>query len=159
MNSIMQEYYGLFELYQNLRRQLMTSLTDEDLAFTPGGDNMPLGALCREIGETEVAYIRSFETFTQDFSYRVDDPTLETSVARLSAWFAELDAELKNTVAGLSEQDLADRVIDRGGGFTLPPRIQLEVYKEALLIFYGKAAVYLKAMGKPQSEQWEHWIA
>jgi len=49
-------------------------------------------------------------------------------------------------------------VIDRGGDFKLPPRIQLEVYKEALLIFYGKTDVYLKAMGKALPTQWREWI-
>jgi hypothetical protein len=39
------------------------------------------------------------------------------------------------------------------------PTFQLEVYKEALLIFYGKASVYLKAMGKPRPQQWQEWIA
>ena len=52
----------------------------------------------------------------------------------------------------------ANRKIDRGGGFIISPAIQLEIYKEALLIFYGKADVYLKAMGKPRPEQWTVWI-
>lgn len=39
------------------------------------------------------------------------------------------------------------------------PTFQLEVYKEALLIFYGKASVYLKAMGKPRPPQWRERIA
>jgi hypothetical protein len=34
----------------------------------------------------------------------------------------------------------------------------LEIYKEALLIFYGKTSVYLKATGKELPEQWLAWI-
>ena len=159
MDSIMREYWPLFEMYQALRAQLMESLSDEELQFQPGGENPTLGALCREMGEVEVAYIRSFQTFTQDFAYRNEQPGLEESVARLSTWYAELDGELKAAIEALSEDDLENRVIDRGGGFTVSPRIQLEIYKEALLIFYGKASVYLKAMGKTRTEQWQHWIA
>jgi hypothetical protein len=55
-------------------------------------------------------------------------------------------------------KEIKTRQIDRGG-WSLPPLIQLEVYKEALLIFYGKVGVYLKAMGKPRSQQWQDWIA
>jgi hypothetical protein len=117
-----------------------------------------LGTLCREIGEVEHAYIESFRSFKQDFSYRNSEPGLADSVGRLTAWFAELDAALQATIAGLSDDEIASRLIDRGGGFTLPPQIQLEVYKEALLIFYGKADVYLKAMGKELPEQWRDWI-
>jgi uncharacterized damage-inducible protein DinB len=158
MNSIMREYYPMFQMYQDLRDQMMAILTDEDLAFRPGGENPALGALCREIGEVERAYIESFKTYTLDFSYRNAEAGLEGSVERLSAWFAALDRELKAVVEGLSDDDIQSRVIDRGGGFTLPPRIQLNIYQEALLIFYGKASVYLRAMGKTLPEQWRDWL-
>jgi DinB family protein len=158
MNSIMTGYYPTFEMYQALRNQLMEILTDGDLDYQPGGTNPPLGALCRELGEVEHAYIQSFKTFTLDFSYRNPEPGLEHSVARLSAWFAELDRELKATIEGLSEDDIRQRGVDRGGGFTLPPQINLSVYNEALLIFYGKVIVYLRASGKPVPQQWADWL-
>ena len=158
MNSIMNNYFPVFEMYQALRNQLMELLTDEDLSFRPDVSNPTLGALCREIGEVEYSYIQSFKTFKQDFSYRKKEPGLEVSVEKLTAWFEELDNELKATVEGLSEEAIQNRVIDRGGDFTLPPQIQLEVYKEALLIFYGKVSVYLKAMGKTLPKQWQEWI-
>ncbi len=158
MNSIMEGYYPIFEMYQALRSQMMAILSSEELSFRPADENPTLGSLCREIGEVEYAYIQSFETFSLDFSYRNEDPVLEESVEALIAWYAELDETLKQTVASLSEDDIKNRVVDRGGGFTLPPQIQLDVYKEALLIFYGKASVYLRAMGKTLPEQWQHWI-
>jgi uncharacterized damage-inducible protein DinB len=159
MNSIMREYWSVFQMYQALRNQLMDACSDEDLAFSPGGDNPSLGKLCLEIGEVEHAYVESFQTFGQDFSYRNEDPGLAGSVDRLSAWFGELDGELQAAIEALTDDDLLHRTIDRGGGFVIPPRIQLEIYKEALLIFYGKVSVYLKAMGKPRTEQWQDWIA
>ena len=158
MNSIISEYYDLFELYQSLRNQLLAVLTDENLAFIPGGENLSLGALCREIGEVQVSYIQSFETLKQDFSYRNLEEGLEGSVERLQAWFQELDGQLRAAIEGFSEEDLENKVIDRGGDFIIPPRIQLEIYKEALLIFYGKTSVYLKMLGRVPSEQWQEWI-
>ena len=157
MNSILTDYYPTFRMYQALRTQLMDNLRDDDLRYTPGGTNLPLGALCVEIGETEHAYVQSFKTFAIDFAYRNPEPDLETSRARLTAWFQALDAELEATIAGLTDEDVKTRQIDRGG-WSLPPLIQLEVYKEALLIFYGKVSVYLKAMDRPRSQQWQDWI-
>jgi hypothetical protein len=58
MNSIMSEYWPIFTMYQDLRNQMMTLLTDGDLAFTPGSTNLTLGALCREMGEVEHACCR-----------------------------------------------------------------------------------------------------
>ena len=90
---------------------------------------------------------------------QIEDPELESSVERLGAWFQALDRELKATLESLSEDDIQSRVIDRGGAFVIPPMFQLHIYREALLIFYGKASIYLKALGKTQPEQWSSWIA
>ena len=158
MNSLMREYYPTFELYQAMRNQLMEILSDADLIFQPQGENETLGALCLEIGETEASYIQSFKTFKQDFSYRKEEMGLERSVDRLAAWFGDLDRELKSALEAISEKELRDRVVDRGGGFMMPLHIQLDVYKEALLIFYGKVSVYLKALGKERPQQWQEWI-
>jgi hypothetical protein len=158
MNSIMTDYYSIFEEYQAMRTQLMQSLSDTDLAFTPGGANPSLGALCREIGEVQRAYIDSFKSFTLDFSYRNTTPGLAGSVAQLADWFAALDAELKTTVAGLSPEDVAGRRIVRGPTFSLPPQTQLSIYQEALLIFYGKVMVYLHCLNKTPSQQMRNWL-
>jgi hypothetical protein len=158
MNSLIENYYPTFELYQSLRAQLMEILTDEDLLFNLGGENITLGGLCRQIGEIEHSYILSFRTSTQDFDYRNDQPGLAESVERLTAWYEVLDNELKGVLTALSEEDLISREIDRGGGFVVSPAVQLERYKEVLLIFYGKADIYLKAMGKERPEQWAVWI-
>ena len=159
MNSIMQDYWPTFELYQAIRGQILSVLDDEDLRFSPGGANRPLGELCREIGETEHIYIESFKEFKCDWSYRHPEPGLADSVARLSVWYAELDAQLKAAIEGLTEEQIQNALVVRDANFTLPPRIQLNIYQEALLIFYGKASVYLKALNKTVPEQMRAWIA
>jgi hypothetical protein len=159
MNSILKEQGQILEATQALRNQLMEILTDEDLGYSPGGENPTLGALCREMGEVQQAYITSFQTFELDFTYRVEDLGLEVSVERLAEWFGALDGALMAALEALSEEDIQNRVIDRGGGFVLPPAFQFHIYREALLIFYGKASVYLKALGKTPSEKWQAWIA
>lgn len=157
MNQLMQTYYPTFEMYQALRSQLMELLSDNDLSFQLAG-NPTLGALCREMGEVEQAYIDSFKTGTLDFSYRHSErEAIEGNVARLIIWYAELDATLKQTIAALNDEEIANTLIDRGA-FQLPPNLQLFVYNEAQLIFYGKVSVYLKAMGKALPQQWEQWI-
>ncbi|MFN2226452.1 MAG: DinB family protein [Anaerolineae bacterium] len=159
MNSLMQEQGPVLEQTQALRNQLMEILADEDLAYSPGGDNPTLGGLCREMAEVQQSYIISFQTFEQNFDYRIEDPGLETSVAQLSGRFQAMDHELKAALETLSEEDIQKRLIDRGGGFVLPVAVQFHIYREALLIFYAKTSVYLKALGKTLPEQWRTWIA
>jgi hypothetical protein len=164
MNSIIGGYLSasFFTEYQALRDQLLELLEDEDLSLRLGGDTMSLGALCREMGEIEHTYVESFRTFRQDFSYRNPDAEREHSVRALKAWFAELDRDLMAAVAALSEDDIGRRRIVRSdfdeAFFSPLPRIQLDVYREALLIFYGKVSVYLRAFERPLPEQWRDWI-
>jgi hypothetical protein len=116
VNSVIGGYLAesFFREYQGLRDQLMGILGDEDLRLRLGGETASLGALCREIGEIEQAYVESFRTFRQDFAYRNPDPALEHSVVALKAWFAELDRDLMSAVEALSEDDIASRRIIRG---------------------------------------------
>jgi len=164
VNSIIDGYlaYSFVPEYQALRDQLMDILHDEDLGLRLGGETVSLGALCREIGEIEHAYIESFKSFRQDFSYRNGDPRLEHSVAALKTWFAELDRDLIAALEGLSEDDIASRRIIRGDFaedfFSPLPKVQLDIYREALLIFYGKVSVYLRAIQRPLPQQWLDWI-
>jgi hypothetical protein len=155
MNRFMQEQWSIFEGTHGMRTQLMDTLSDADLAFNPGGQNMTLGALCREIGEIEHSYIQSLKTLKQDWSYRNTEVGLETSVSRLQAWYQTLDSELEATVSALSDEDFK-KVVDRG--FTVPIQIQLDIYLQALLIFFGKATIYLKAMNKSLPQQIQDWI-
>ncbi|MBI5669001.1 MAG: hypothetical protein HZC41_13435 [Chloroflexi bacterium] len=156
-NSFVQQHFPVFTSTQKMRDQLMSILRDDDLRFSLGGDTMTLGELCREMGEVEYSYLQSFKTGKQDWSYRNTEPGLYSSVEKLQAWFKALDEELNATVSGYSEDEI-NQTIDRGGGFIIPRSVQAHIYREALLIFYGKASVYLRAMCKPLPEQWRDWI-
>lgn len=151
MNRYMQEKWSWIEGTHGMRARLLDTLSDADLAFNPGGANMSLGALIREMGEVEYSYIQSLKTFTQDWSYHNTEAGLENSVAQLKAWDQALDDEMKAAVSDLSDEDLA-KIISRGEGFSMPVEMQLDVYLQALLIFFGKVAIYLKAMNRPLPE-------
>jgi hypothetical protein len=156
MNHYFNEKWPWIEGSHGMRSGLLDMLSDADLAFSPGGQNMTLRALWREMGEIEYSYAQSLKTFTQDWSYRNREAGLESSVAQLKAWFQTLDDEMKATVSALSDEDLK-KTIDRGG-YTMPVELQLDVYLQALLIFFGKATIYLKAMNKPLPQQIQEYI-
>ena len=140
-----------------MRNQLMDALTDADLQFDLGGDTLKLGVLCRELGEVQHAYAASFTSFKLQFTPGSADPTLETSMAGLKAWYAELDRQLEAAITALSDDVIQNQTIERG--WEIPIAVNLEVYKEALLIFYGKVSIYFRAMRKPRLQQVADWIA
>ena len=65
----------LLHLTTALRTQLLASLSDEDLGFSLPG-NPPLGDLCKDIGDTEQAYLESFRTRRLTLDARNDEPGL-----------------------------------------------------------------------------------
>jgi hypothetical protein len=163
-NSIVGGYLDetYFSLYQQLRDELLETLDDSDLETRLGGDTETIGALCREIGEIEYTYVESLRTFRQDFGYRNPDSRLEHSVDDLRTWYAALDQDLMAAIEALTEDDIENRRIVRSDfdeSFFAPlVNQQLDTYREALLIFYGKVSVYLKSLGRPRSEAWMRWI-
>ena len=146
----------LLELTTSLRTWLLEQLSDEDLAFALPG-NPPLGDLCVAIGDTERAYTDAFRTRRLVW-VSTDDPGLGRSVTRLQAWYAELDADHLAAIAAIPDDEFAAGVVVRGDGFEMPLGGHFHTYREALIIFYGHADVYLRAMGKHRSEHWEDWI-
>ena len=155
MNVFVQQHGTVYHETQVMREQLMDILTDADLGFTPGGSNPTLGEICKEMGDVEYAYIGSFKLLKQDWSYRNTEAGLAGSVSQLKAWFSKLDEQFKITMESLSDEDLT-KTIDRG--WPVPVATQLHIYRVALLIYYGKIAVYLKAMNKTMPQQWREWI-
>jgi hypothetical protein len=155
MNSLLEQ-----ELPGNtdLRDQLLDMISDQDLTCKLPGHNPTLGELCVEMGHIQQAYIHSFRTFKHDWSYRDSEPEAAHSVASLKAWFQKLDAELLEVLGAFSEDDIHTQQIDRGGDDIVTIYVQVQIYREAILIFYAKASVYLKAMERPLNDQWKAWV-
>jgi len=152
----MDEKWPWIEAAHGMRSQILDILSDADLGFTPGGQNMTLGALYREMGEVEYAYIQSLKTLKQEWSYRTSDADLVGSVAQLGAWFHTLDEGMKVAIAELLDEDV-NKTVDRGGN-AVTVEFQLDVYLQAVLIFLGKATIYLKGMNKPLPKEFQEYI-
>jgi hypothetical protein len=81
---------------------------------------------------------------------------MDSSISQLKAWFTKMDDELKAVVEAFSNEELK-KGVDRSG-YPMPVETQLEVYLQAMLIIFGKATVYFRAMNKPLPETVEQWI-
>jgi hypothetical protein len=164
MDRLLREHLEMtyFAEYQVLRNELMELLTDDDLSYRPGATAFSLGELCREIGDIEHSYVEALRTFQQDFDWRNPDPLMGRSVGALREWYADLDRRLAIALEALTEDEVTNRRVTRHDfdveEFSPGPRQELDVYREALLIFYGKVSIYLRAMDKTLSGHWQAWI-
>jgi uncharacterized damage-inducible protein DinB len=148
MHSTVEMKWSWIQAMSGLRAELLDALSASDLEFTPGGENSTLGELLVQMGEIQYSYTSSFETFTLDWDYRNEDLTLHSDLAALSAWFESLDTRLETMLSALTDDDV-QREIARPGGGSMTIEFQLDVFIQALFIFFGKYVVYLKAMNKP----------
>jgi hypothetical protein len=157
VNRLHAEYLRILEEYQDIKDEFITIVSDEDLQHTlPGSPS--LGELCKQMGETEQSYINSFKPpYKLNFEYKHADAAVATSVGALAAWWANLDHEMKLILDAFTDEDLDSIRVGRGS-WMVPIQQNLDIYKEALLIFCGKAWVHLHALGKKMPEQWEEWI-
>lgn len=156
MSGIAPYEFDLLHQTQAIRAELMNVVSDADLGYKLPGDNPTLGALCREMGQVEQSYSDSFRTLKQSFDYPAVDGALETSVAKLKDWYAALDADLDAVLMTYADKDIQSLTVDQG--WPMPFGAQFHTYREALLIFYGKASCYLRALGKPLPQQMSGWI-
>ena len=155
MNALIKDHGELLSETQSFRTAMLAQLTDGDLAYALPG-NMTLGDLCREMGETEHGYVAAFSRFEHEWGYRHPDPSVASSVAALRAWYEQLDDDLLAALNALTDDDIATRRL-RGGGWATVTK-EFHLYREALLIFYAKAGLYLRALDKPLSEEWIDWM-
>ena len=157
MNTLVERELPLLEQTLSLRTQLLDVLTDADLGHALSG-NPTFGELCREAGQLDGIYIDSFRTFVADWNRLGTSPQgAETSVSVLRDWYSRSDAALKEALGALPEEEVQGRQIDRGG-YSVPVGVQFHIYRESILIFCGKASVYLRSLGRSMPEQWQRWI-
>lgn len=140
-----------------MRDAALSRLDDADLEFSPGGDNLTFGEFLKEFGDIQYSYLQSLKTLSHDWSYRNDEAGLSSSISGLRAWFKQLDAEMKEILKSLTQDDL-QKQIDRGHGVIRTMEEQLDIYIQALMILFGKLVIYFKAMSKPLPESIEQYI-
>lgn len=156
MNKKMEKQFDLLKLYLPIRGQVLDALKDQDLYFQP--DNLPsLGEVCVQLGEWQAAYVDGFQSFKQDFSQRNEVPERATSVAKLRDWYQEMDQAIYEAIDVMSEEVIESKGIDRGG-WQASVEWNLRIWQECLIIFYTKAYVYFKLMGKDLPEGLSKWI-
>ena len=146
-------------LQQNpvVRDEFLGVLNDAMLKHSLGGNTLTLGALFKQMGDFEYAYIQSFKTFKQDFSYQNPEGGLTTSVDKLRAWYKKLDEEFAAALNGLSEADIQNRMIDQGGREVSVER-NFQSYREAMMMFCSKVSIYIKAMSISLPDHFKAWI-
>lgn len=138
-----------------MRDDILASLKDDDLGFSPGGDNPTLGKLLTELVDTEQSYVDSLRDLQQVFQpTEIDaDPTL----ADLGRRFAELDREFADLYADWAEDDF-QATVSRPGGFEVSRSDQFDIYVQAVLIVLAKSVVYLRAMSREVPDSAADWI-
>jgi hypothetical protein len=156
MNSLIHDEFPLHET-QSIRYELLDILTDDDLNYKLPGKNLRLRDLLIENENVQHAYIQSFKTFVMDWSLTGERDQTASTIDHFRFRYRQLDDEFATVIGAFSEEELHSRTIDRGS-WSPSAFVQFHIYREALLIFFAKAIIYLRALEKPLSEKWRIMI-
>jgi hypothetical protein len=139
-----------------MRDGVLEHLDDADLAFAPGGNNVPFGQLIEEVAALEESYVHSLRDHVQQWP--PSDPARQSpgSTSQLRERLGALDAAMEAAVVASSNDEDARITRPDGGIRTLDE--QVEIYTQAMFIFLGKAVVYLRAMSKDLPQSVAHYI-
>jgi hypothetical protein len=144
--------------HHSMRDLVLAIVTDQDLAYPLPGTNPTLGGVLIEMGHLQGVYTHSFATFDLDWGHRQLEAPDPLTVAGLQTWFDAQDGAMKTALDRFSTEELRADRIDRGGGFVASPFVQVQVYREAVYIFYGKLSVYLRALERDAGADWAVWV-
>jgi hypothetical protein len=144
--------------HHSMRDHLLTVVSEADLAYKLPGQNPTLGELLVELGNVQGVYTQSFETLTLDWRHRQVPPPAPITIASLQTWFVAQDDAMRKALSRFTDEQLQVDQIDRGHDFIASPFVQVQIYREAVYIFYGKLSVYLKALERDAGEEWAAWV-
>lgn len=139
-----------------MRHGALNQLHTDDLSFSLSGATQTLGELLKSSGNLQHSYTQSFRTLKQDWSSQAVADELAT-IDDLKTWLSELDNDMNAMLSALTEDDLSKQ-IDRGNGVIRTVEQQLEIYVQALMIFFGKLVVYFQAMDRELPPSIQHYI-
>lgn len=158
MNQIEQNFMSLLDMGMDVLAEALSEVSSGDLEFTPPGESVSLGELSRAMGDVTYAYAESYRTGVMDLTLSAENRDRPHTGREMADWLRAQEGLLKEAVSGLSDEQLTTKTVDRGGGWKIPLLTQFHVYREALLIFFGKLDVYLRMMNKKRPARWVQWV-
>ena len=147
MNRLMKRYPELMELNQKLRRDVLDAISDEDLGHTLGGDTLSLAELPLQQNRWKDDYVQAWSTL--ELRHGSQSAPEQQTVVGFKLWFGSIEQDIRTTLEAMSDEELSRPV--KRGTYSLPLEITACTYRESLIIFAGKASLYLHSLGGPLS--------
>jgi uncharacterized damage-inducible protein DinB len=145
---------GLLDPYARQRAmtsELLATLDDDSLAFTPGPNMGPLWQQFRHLGRIEDNYVAAIATGRIEFGppRRLSAGTTATALAE---YLRDVDADLRAAVASAGP----GTTIHWGGrAVDLAEHVARLVTHE--LLHQGELVVYVRLLGRPFPRSWRIW--
>ncbi len=140
-------------LARGLTLDLLESLTESDLAYSPGGDLGPVWKQFRHVGSVHECYMEALITRQMRFEYRDKNFNAHPTKPLLLAYLRALNTEFIVTLDGLDwEQTICWSDEDRP---TLFEHLLRLVQHETL--HHGEWIAYLRLLNKTFPPSWKAW--
>lgn len=158
MNQIEKDFFQLLDMGMDVLASVLTKISADDLELKPAGTELSMGELCRQMCDTAHAYTESFLSKDMDFELRAPERDGPSTGAEFATYLRQLETRMKEVIRSFSDDDLATVKIDREERWMVPPVLQFHIYREALLIFFGKLDVYVRMLNVERPVLWVRWV-
>ena len=153
MNSEKENFLRTWENEFKTTLKVLKAYPEGRQNFRPHEISRSAREIAKTIAGEEKAVVLGVISGNMDFSVMTSVPE---DMKELIEWYERSHKEMVHKYNELSDEDLK-KTIDRGS-FSPTIDVQLQVYLQALLIFFGKATIFVKAMNKPLPQPFQEWI-
>jgi DinB superfamily len=153
MNEPNRRFEGQWRFARGLTRDLLLSLEEIDLSFSPGEGIGPLWKQFRHVGRVQENYQRALATGRIEFSFEGTSYGGGASRKNLLTYLDRLDAELNESLRALGSDP---RLIEWPGENVdwfehLSRMVHHEILHHGMFIFCAKV------QGQPMPKSWQAW--
>lgn len=149
-----QNFLSAWEITRGLTYDLLDSLTQKDLLFTPGKGLGPFWKQIRHMGSCQECYFEALRTGKVEFNYKDKSYAGGVSKSQLKGYLQNLDKELFKKLESFSESDW-EKTIFWSKQYQPPVYEHLMNLVQHETLHHGEWVVYVTLKGLKFPESWK----
>jgi uncharacterized damage-inducible protein DinB len=149
---LLSHFESQWKLLRGLSRDLLLSLSDDELKMSPGANLGPWWKQFRHVGRVQENYLNALATGTMKFGFEGTSYTGDPSNRSLDAYLERLDRRLAALIKDGSTREAVN-------WFGEPKSVDqhLLYLADHELLHHGQWIVYRKFLGGPFPKSWHLW--
>lgn len=152
MNQNLESALQRFKFFRGLSLDLLTSLSEAELQFTPGEGQGPLWKQFRHLGRVHENYADALWSGTLKFDPKLGTFGASTTAPELKKYLEAVDQKMRATLTTLGPGKKI-----RWGKLNLPVSAHVHNMTDHEVLHQGQWVIYMNGLKKPFPKSWSVW--